>query len=800
MCKEEFNRATCGEVRRKPSVNVGRPGQTQRYSGFIIVRLAAKVKDLDEDDLIKVAKNSKLNGLTAILSQFELVKTRRVIRSLKAEKILALEREAAKTELPPYRSLTSYWRIDARHRAEQAEEILKRLNVLPEVDLAYRELKVSDPQVNDANDPYAGDQDYLDAAPTGIDARWAWTQVLTPGLRVGFVDLEQGWFPNHEDLVAKTPTLIYGDNRNGEPILGGIYKGNHGTAVLGEVVAEDNTIGAVGIACSVPSVRMVSHYDRATDTDLHVADAILAAIPVMSRGDVLLLEVQRDYLPTEIDDADFDAIRLTVAHGIIVVEAAGNGNEDLDAYTNALGDLILNRGDAAFRESAAIMVGASESALPHDRWYASNFGSRIDCYGWGENIVTCGYGDLDPGTGDNSTYTDTFGGTSGASPMIVGAALIIQDLYEATTGTRLSPGQMRTLLSDPTTGTPQGLGRPGNISVMPDLRAIIQNTLNLVPDVYLRDDVGDSGVVPSVGAISASPDVILRPDPVADPNASFGEGSGTENSATEGYVADSNRDNYIYVRMKNRGGSNADGVTATVYWSEVATLITPDMWNLIGTTLPVNVPTGDTLVVTDALLWPEAQIPAVGHYCFTALLDHPQDPTPPLPPGPPHFDWDAFKAFIRNHNNVTWRNFNVEDIPDPAGDPAALPFIIAGAPDRARVFDFEIRQKLPKGAKVWLEVPLILASKVVQGRLWETKMDRNRQVARILLPFQPRLPLCGVRLPAGARYRSRFLVKGVKGMGQGGHGLVISQLFENDEVGRITWQFHLRKEGKKRGS
>jgi len=34
--------------------------------------------------------------------------------------------------------------------------------------------------------------------------------------------------------------------------------------------------------------------------------------------------------------------------------------------------------------------------------------------------------------------------------------------------------------------------------------------------------------------------------------------------------------------MKNRGGDNANNVTATVYWSEVGTLVTPDMWALLG--------------------------------------------------------------------------------------------------------------------------------------------------------------------------------------------------------------------------
>lgn len=794
--KQSFQRE-CGERRRKPPVNVGRPEGPEEYSGFVIVRLSGNLPIEDSNSLIEVAKKLQLQGLVAVLEQFDLSATRRVVRSLPSKEILRLEREAAKSDLPPLHSLTTYWRIDVRHRWGQVDEILKRLNELIEVDLAYKELAVSDPVVDATDDTYADDQDYLDAAPTGIDARWAWTHPNGEGAGVAVIDLEQGWFLNHEDLVDKAPTLIYGDNRDGV----GTYKGNHGTAVLGEIIGVDNDRGVVGIAPGLTSVRAVSHYDAGTDTALHVADAIVAAIAAMNAGDVLLLEVQRDYKPSEIDDADFDAIRLAVAHGIIVVEAAGNGNSDLDNYMNVAGNRILNRGDADFRESGAIMVGASESALPHDRWSFSNYGSRIECYGWGENVVTCGYGDLDAGAGDNSTYTDTFGGTSGASPIITGAALILQGMYEATTGTRLSPGQMRALLSDPATGTAQGPNVAGNIGIMPNLRAVIEDALGLVPDLYLRDNVGDTGAVPSAGNISASPDVIVRPAAVSNPTTAFGEGSGTENSTTQGFEVESGQDNFIYVRMKNRGASDANGATATVYWSEVATLVTPDMWNLIGTTALVNVPQGNTLVVADPLSWPAANIPATGHYCFVALLNHPQDPAPPLPPGPPNFDWDEFRSFIRNHNNVTWRNFNVVDnIPGPSGDPVELPFLIAGAPDHARIFDLEILLNLPRGAEVWLEVPLILAGKLTRGRLLLTKIDRKEQFTRLRLPAQPRIPLCGVRLAACGRYRSRFYVRGAKGMERGGHSIAIRQLFEGEEVGRVTWQFHRRKEGQKKGS
>lgn len=770
------------------------------YSGFIIVRLSQELL-LPSDDcssLSAVAKELRLQGLERILDEFDLSITRRLVRSMKPQKILELERTATKSELPPLHSLAAYWRVDVRDRADRIEEIVKRLNGLYEVDLAYRELAASDPVVNAANDPYNVDQDYLDAAPTGIDARWAWTQPNGEGAGIGFVDLEQGWFPNHEDFASKSPTIVYGDNRDGV----GAYKGDHGTAVLGVAIADDNTVGVVGIAPSVDSVRMTSHYDAGTGTSLNVADAILGALPSMDVGDVLLLEVQRGIgLPTETDDADFDAIRLAVAHGIVVVEAAGNGNADLDAYTNASGDNILSRGSIDFRESGAIMVGAGESALPHDRAWFSTYGSRIDCYGWGENVVTCGYGTLDAGTGDDSTYTATFLGTSSASPIVTGAAIILQGMYEANTGTpgtlgtRLSPLQMRALLSDPATGTAQGGGVAGNIGVMPDLRAIIENTLDIVPDVYLRDNVGDTGVVPSTGSISSSPDIIARPAAVADPQMAFGQGSGTENSNTLGYEVEAGQNNYIYARMKNRGAADANDVTATVYWSEVSTLVTPDMWTLVGTTPAVNVPQGDTLVVTDPITWADADIPGTGHYCLVGILHHPGDPAPPLP-GPT--DWDGFLSFIRNLNNVTWRNFNVvDDDPSVAEDPAEMPFIIAGAPDRRRVFDLEIVQHLGKGARVWLEVPMGLAKQFSEGRRWKYDIDRKNRTVRLLLPAAPRLYLPEMRFGRAARIKARFIVQGTRKHVQRGNWIAIRQLFEQEEVGRVTWQFHNTKDDKK---
>src|SRR4029079_1929293 len=120
-----------------------------------------------------------------------------------------------------------------------------------------------------AGDPRNTDQHYEDAAPAGIDVRWAWGQA--DGSGVGFVDMERGWTLNHEDLVAASISIISGINND--------YTG-HGTAVLGEVVMVDNTVGGVGIA-PFASARVVSQWRDATT--YNTAEAILSAAAVMRR-------------------------------------------------------------------------------------------------------------------------------------------------------------------------------------------------------------------------------------------------------------------------------------------------------------------------------------------------------------------------------------------------------------------------------------------------------------------------------------------------------------------------------------
>jgi PKD repeat protein len=96
------------------------------------------------------------------------------------------------------------------------------------------------------------------------------------------------------------------------------------------------------------------------------------------------------------------------------------------------------------------MVGAGD--LNHVPEWFTNYGTRVDVHGFGSNVYTLGYGDL-YGSDTTNFYTATFGGTSSASPIIVGACAILQGIHKETHGRPLDYTEMHDLLK--THSTPQ---------------------------------------------------------------------------------------------------------------------------------------------------------------------------------------------------------------------------------------------------------------------------------------------------------------------------------------------------------
>ncbi len=359
---------------------------------------------------------------------------------------------------------------------EVTTEILTVLREFNCVERAYEETYSSPPPfIRASNNPRFIDQKYLDRKPVGIDAKFAWEQEGGDGKsNVRFIDIEQGWKLDHEDLAAAEVRLI--EDGGGFNLQ---QRRDHGTSVLGVILAQDNEIGCVGIVPFVKA-RVVSQWRIVPDAgpsdeniEINTAVAILEAIQSLEAGDVILIEAQtRNFNPIEVESGSFDAISLGTNLDIIIIEAGGNGENNLDDVKDESGKFVFRRGNNEFRDSGAIIVGAATSGT-HRKTQGSNgtnYGSRIDCYAWGTDINTTNT----DREGNLSSYISDFSGTSGASAIIAGAVISIQSMHEKANGKRYSPDEMQRILKDTDCGTPSSNPEIDKIGLMPDLRKIFE--------------------------------------------------------------------------------------------------------------------------------------------------------------------------------------------------------------------------------------------------------------------------------------------------------------------------------------
>ncbi len=387
---------------------------------------------------------------------------RALFADLPAVQLQSLESGARLRARRPLPNLGSWHRLEVE-AATDLPRLLGELNALAEVDTAYLAPAPAPPPgllEALASPDLTGRQGYLGPAPDGFDARFARTQTGGDGAGVKLIDLEYSWVLSHEDLQLDGASL------------GGVCDpfcaDDHGTAVLGILAGRANAIGVTG-AVSAANTKVISPVESGT-LHYNLPAAIAAAGAALGPGDVLLIEQQvvgphggQLFVPVEWDPAVFDAIRVVTQTGVIVVEAAGNGGENLDGVD------FQGRFDRSRFDSDAIIVGAGTQA--HVRSSFSSYGSRVDLQGWGCCVASTGYGDLFDGGSRASRYTGTFAGTSSASAMVAAAAVAVQGFDKGSRGTVLAPDDLVTLLRN--TGTPQSGGATQSVGPFPNLRAAL---------------------------------------------------------------------------------------------------------------------------------------------------------------------------------------------------------------------------------------------------------------------------------------------------------------------------------------
>ncbi|MGI9019419.1 MAG: PKD domain-containing protein [Solirubrobacterales bacterium] len=420
----------------------------------------------------------RLGPLRAVMDRYP---GARIARIFNAASEATLDRQSDRIERTSGRELAdpNLWYQLTLPAGTDLEALIDGLNALAIVEIAEPEPNDIEPNHAGPTPSFVAQQDYREMAPTGIDADYAGTVLGGRGSQVEIIDIERAWQFTHEDLSKADGALI----ANGTPQLPA--DNDHGTAVIGEMVGDANTFGVTG-AADQADLGLVN---RLNDENTSLATAIDVARMNLVAGDVMIIEVQIDgpngncaagdqsgCVPVEWSAANYDAITTATAAGIIVMEPAGNGNEDL-GDTAIYGGPPFPSGKA---DSGAIMVGAANhpgcTTPVHGRSSFSNFGPRVDYHGYGECVVTTGYGDLqtDP-NGADFFYTDTFGGTSSATPIVTSAAAVLSSVAQQNgDADGLDSFQARAALAPGATAQELAMGSlAGNIGPMPNLRAAL---------------------------------------------------------------------------------------------------------------------------------------------------------------------------------------------------------------------------------------------------------------------------------------------------------------------------------------
>lgn len=232
-------------------------------------------------------------------------------------------------------------------------------------------------------------------------------------------------------------------------------------------------------------------------------------------------------------------------------------------------------------------------------------------------------------------------------------------------------------------------------------------------DVYIRDASRDTGKTPSPKIHWASPDIWVRNEDLTAPNEDPDDGH---------QIPIANTQNYLYVRIHNRGTEDSGQQEVTTYHCNPGTtMLWPDHFTTIDTISVDNVPSGQSVRVG-----PFEWIPAiVDHECLLAITSGVNDPSvvPQFIGNVPHW------KLVRFANNVGQRN--VAPIRIPVGMGARSAMRVSGSVQKTNNRLRLDATKFPKDTAIQVRVPNSVADNAQMTRL--ASLSRNSRFSTLSL-------------------------------------------------------------------
>jgi subtilisin family serine protease len=412
---------------------------------------------------------------------------------------------------------------------------------------------------------------------------------------------------------------------------------------------------------------------------------------------------------------------------------------------------------------------------------------------------------------DGTTSNDgwcVFSGTSSATPMVAGVvALLMQADPRRFLG---NPSAVLDMLQRSCTDVISGSSCSGeNASLGPDLatgHGLVQAYPTIYEsDIWIKDNLdSDIGLVPTHGRRPIYPpfnhwtsaDIRVWSAPLANPNTEFETASQTEPIFSQ--------NNYVYVRIRNRGRQPSGPITARLYYADPSTYLrfpadwkdgqsgNPGEGTIHVSGVPTNLQSFPNLIGFNEVVLPEAFVwqppdPSIatqtqilpdgrvtGHFCLLMRLESAGDPI--LIPG-------GSQSSVIGDNNIGMKNVHVYSA--AFGKVYAINFFVRGGAnneDKTRcdlLFDLS---KVPEATSVEIQMNHVSISRAIL----DNAIPKDNFI-KLTLSKQKTAKISGIALEAHEKILTKILVKLPDDVAYGEYHIPIGQIVEGRVVGGLTF-------------